>query len=50
MAAGLWRQRETFDGTYDFQDLLDAHEFLDVKEENEARFADWRGSQHRAEE
>ena len=34
---GLWRQRETFDGTYSFEDLLDAHELLDVKAENDYR-------------
>jgi hypothetical protein len=38
VAAGLWRQRELFDGTYDVGDLLDALEFLDVKDENERRF------------
>jgi hypothetical protein len=37
VAAGLWKQRETFDGTYDVGDLLDALEYLDVKEENERR-------------
>lgn len=37
VAAGLWRQHETFDGTYDVGDLLDVLEFLDVKEENERR-------------
>lgn len=37
VAAGLWRQHETFDGTYDIGDLLDVLEFLDVKEENERR-------------
>jgi hypothetical protein len=37
VAAGLWRQYEMFDGTYDAQDLADALEYLDVKEENEKR-------------
>ena len=37
MASGIWSQRELFDGTYDFLDLLEAHEFLDVKEENTRR-------------
>jgi len=37
IAAGLWRQHEIFDGTYDIGDLLDVLEFLDVKEENERR-------------
>ena len=33
------------DGTYDFQDLLDAHEYLDVLEENQRRAAEWREEQ-----
>jgi hypothetical protein len=37
VSAGLWRQRETFDGTYDAQDLCDAVEFLDVQDENRRR-------------
>lgn len=35
--AGIWRQHEMWDGTYDFDDLLDAHEMLSVKAENERR-------------
>ena len=35
--AGMWRQCEIWDGTYDFDDLLDAHEILAVKAENERR-------------
>jgi hypothetical protein len=31
----MWRQCETWDGTYSFIDLLDAHEILDVKSANE---------------
>ena len=31
VAAGMWRQHEVFDGTYDFDDLLDAHEIMAVK-------------------
>jgi hypothetical protein len=42
VAAGLWRQHETFDGTYDVQDLFDALEFLDVKEENQRRLAEYK--------
>ena len=38
VAAGLWRQHETFDGTYDVDDLADVLEFLDVKAENERRY------------
>ncbi len=40
VAAGLWQQHELFDGTYDFDDLLDAHELLAVKAENA-----WRAQQ-----
>lgn len=32
--AGLWRQRELYDGTYTFDDLLDAHEVMRVRQEN----------------
>ncbi len=35
--AGMWQQHEVFDGTYDLDDLLDAHEILFVKAENERR-------------
>lgn len=35
-------QRELWDGTYTFDDLLDAHELLDVKEENLRRAEDAR--------
>lgn len=35
--AGLWWQRETDDGTYSLADLLDAHEILTVRNENERR-------------
>jgi hypothetical protein len=37
VAAGLWRQHEMFDGTYDIGDLLDVLEYLDTKEENMRR-------------
>ena len=30
----LWRQHEIWDGTYTFDDLLDIHEALWVKNEN----------------
>ena len=40
VAAGLWRQHELSDGTYDFDDLLDAHELLAVKAENARRMQD----------
>ena len=35
--AGLWRQYEISDGTYTFLDLVDIHEMLDAREENERR-------------
>ena len=34
---GMWRQHETWDGTYTLSDLLDAHEMLAVREENRRR-------------
>jgi len=34
---GWWKQREMWDGTYTFEDLLDVHEALDVKSENRWR-------------
>lgn len=37
VVVGMWRQHEVFDGTYTFDDLLDAHEILQVKQENERR-------------
>lgn len=41
VAAGLWRQHELWDGTYDVQDLADVLEFLEVQEENRRRSATW---------
>lgn len=35
--AGMWKQHETWDGTYTLQDLLDAHEMMIVRAENERR-------------
>jgi hypothetical protein len=37
--AGLWTQRELFDGTYTVDDLFDALEFITVREENQRRAA-----------
>ena len=37
VAAGMWRQHEVWDGTYTLGDLLDAHEMLMVRNENERR-------------
>ena len=38
--AGMWEQHVVFDGTYDFDDLLDAHEMLAVKAANAMRAAE----------
>lgn len=35
--AGMWQQHEVWDGTYNIDDLLDAHEMLLVKVENQVR-------------
>ena len=43
VAAGLWRQHELWDGTYTFDDLLDALELLAVTRENERRAAEAAG-------
>lgn len=40
----MWKQREAIDGTYSFDDLLIAHEILDVKEANQAGFREWEES------
>jgi len=37
VAGGLWRQHELWDGTYTLDDLLDAAEMLQVKQENQLR-------------
>lgn len=37
VVAGIWKQHELWDGTYSLEDLLDAHEMLMVKAENERR-------------
>lgn len=34
----MWRQHEIWDGTYTLGDLLDAHEIMSVKAENQRRF------------
>lgn len=39
--AGVWQQHQVFDGTYTIDDLLDAHEMLIVKAENQRRFQEW---------
>lgn len=35
--AGMWKQHELWDGTYTFNDWLDAIEMIEVKNENEQR-------------
>lgn len=50
VAAGLWRQHETFDGTYDVDDLFDALEFIQVRDENRRRYAAWRKAHPDAED
>ena len=35
--AGMWKQHELWDGTYTFNDWLDAVEMIEVKNENQAR-------------
>ena len=34
---GVWQQHELWDGTYTLSDLLDIHEMLAVRQENERR-------------
>jgi hypothetical protein len=34
---GLWSQKELWNGTYTLSDLLDIHEVITVKNENEYR-------------
>ena len=45
VAAGIWTHRDFQSMT--FSDLCDAHEFLDVKEKNEADFREWQAAQER---
>jgi len=33
----MWQQHQVWDGTYSLDDLLDAHEILEIKRENELR-------------
>ena len=35
---GMWRQHETWDGTYTLGDLLDAHDIMAVRRENQRRY------------
>jgi hypothetical protein len=47
VAAGVWTLRETFDGTYIVDDLLDICEVMDVQMENRARHAQWQANHPR---
>lgn len=35
---GMWKQHQVWDGTYTLDDLLDAHEMLAVRAENNRRY------------
>lgn len=37
VSAGMWRQHELWDGTYNINDLYDIVEMLTVRSENERR-------------
>lgn len=37
VAAGMWRQHELWDGTYNLDDLLDVIELIQVRNENDLR-------------
>ena len=37
---GYWKQKETWDGTYTIDDLMDILEVIQVKNENERRLAE----------
>lgn len=37
---GMWKQHELWDGTYTFDDWVDAVEIIQVKSENNARVND----------
>jgi hypothetical protein len=39
--AGMWQHKDAINGVYSFKDLLDAHEMLDVKEQNDSAFQRW---------
>lgn len=40
--AGLWKQHELWDGTYNIDDLMDILEMMSIKAENERRFEEAR--------
>ena len=37
----MWTHRDLVDGAFSFQDLMDAHEALDVRAANEASLREW---------
>jgi hypothetical protein len=41
---GLWTHRQAISGEMSFDDLMDAHEILDVKARREADYAEYRRS------
>lgn len=41
VAAGLWKQHELWDGTYDTGDLFDVLEFLEIRAENQKIAEQW---------
>lgn len=45
--AGLWQHRDLLDDTFTFRDLLDAHELLDVRLENDRRINAWKAAQQK---
>ena len=47
--AGIWRQREMSDGTYDIVDAIEANRVLDVAEENKRRAAEAAAQRNRRE-
>ena len=38
---GMWKQHELWDGTYTFDDWLDAVEIIEVRSENEQRASEY---------
>jgi len=42
---GMWKQHELWDGTYTFNDLLDAQEIILVRQENQRRADAWQQTQ-----
>lgn len=47
VVAGIWTHRDIVTDTFSFLDLLDAHEILDVREENERRALVFREEQQK---